>query len=484
MTLLGVGRALPPRLLYIGTQSIDALLLSMAYTTYGLYAVQAATLGPLELVLVGTVMESSIFLAEIPTGMVADIYGRRLSVIVGLYIIGVGIALIGAVPTFWCIALGSVLLGIGGTFISGAHQAWLADEIGEVQAAPVYMRATQLSQIGSLVGIPLNVALASMQLQLPMLVGGAGFWGLASLLLLTMPEQGYRPTSYAQRNAWQGMRATLHAGLRTVRGHAALLSILVITIIYGMSSEALSRLAPLHVLNDTGLPSYFTAATWFGILHAGAFLGGAVVTWLVTQTIDLHNPRRIVQLLLVLTVVMLLATLSFALAGVFWFALIAVWMTRWMRIAMRPLVVAWVNRGLAPSARATVLSMLGQAEALGEVCGGPVLGLIGTLHTVRTALVCACGGAAPSAPAIRPSSASEHTACAQSINALVHWTPAPSPQCRHDLLSKAAHGRHNLVVCHIAKAHLTQQVLHAGLTQRGNLFGDVWRGTVYGTSVE
>ena len=93
------------------------------------------------------------------------------------------------------------------------------------------------------------------------------------------------------------------------------------------------------------------------------------------------------QLLLMLTAVMLLATLSFALAGVFWGALIALWMTRWMRIAMRPLVIAWMNRGLVPSAHATVLSMLGQAEALGEVCGGPLLGLVGTLYTVRTALV-------------------------------------------------------------------------------------------------
>ena len=84
---------------------------------------------------------------------------------------------------------------------------------------------------------------------------------------------------------------------------------------------------------------------------------------------------------------MLLATLSFALAGAFWFALIALWMTRWMRIAMPPLVAARVNRGLDPGARATVLSMLGQAEALGEVCGGPLLGLVGTLYTVRTALV-------------------------------------------------------------------------------------------------
>ena len=99
-TLLRGGRPLPPRHLYIGTQSVDALLLSMKYTTYGLYAVKAASLGPLELVLVGTALELSIALAELPTGIVADAYSRRLSVIVGLCIIGIGRLLMGAVPPF------------------------------------------------------------------------------------------------------------------------------------------------------------------------------------------------------------------------------------------------------------------------------------------------------------------------------------------------------------------------------------------------
>src|SRR6266511_4124852 len=192
-TLIRGGRPLPPRLLYLGMHSVNALLFSMAYTIYGLYAVKAVALGPLAFTLVGTLMESAIFLAEVPTGIVADTYGRRLSVIIGLSIIGAGIALIGAVPTFWCMALGSILWGVGGTFISGAHQAWLADEIGEAEAAPVYLRATQLGQIGSLVGIPIAVVLAWRSLQLPLWVSGAGFFVLAGLLAVTMSERGYRP---------------------------------------------------------------------------------------------------------------------------------------------------------------------------------------------------------------------------------------------------------------------------------------------------
>jgi DHA3 family tetracycline resistance protein-like MFS transporter len=387
--LLGGAKPLPPPLLYIGTQSVDALLLSTAYTTYGLYAVQAASLSALELVLVGTALELSVVLAEIPTGLVADVYSRRLSVILGLCIIGSGIALMGAVPTFMGIALGSVLWGIGYTFISGAHQAWLADEIGEVRATSVYLRATQISQVGSVVGILLGVVLAARQLQLPMLVAGVGFWGLAGVLLLTMPEQRYTAGLPTQRHTWAMVRETLQAGLAAVRGRAERLIVLVITLLYGMSSEGVDRLAPLHILDHIGLPSSFADVTWFGILNAGSFLGGAVVTWLTSQSTALHTPRRIMQILLALTAMLMLATLTFALARGFWPALIALWMARWARTAIEPLMVAWLNRGLTPGVRATVLSMLGQADALGQVCGGPLLGLVGTLHTVRTALVCA-----------------------------------------------------------------------------------------------
>ena len=210
----------------------------MAYTTYGLYAVKAAGLGALELVLVGSMLELSVVLAEVPTGIVADVYSRRLSVILGFWIIGIGFCLMGAMPAFWCIAVGSVLWAVGGTFISGAHQAWLADEIGESAAAPIYLRGTQFGQIGSLVGIPFGVALASRQLQLPMLVAGVGCWVLAALLSFTMSELGFSPGSRVHGNPWQGMLATLRDGIETVRGRSELVSILIIMLVYGMSGES------------------------------------------------------------------------------------------------------------------------------------------------------------------------------------------------------------------------------------------------------
>lgn len=386
-----------PQALYVFTVAIVGLLHGMVRTIYALYAVKEAGLGPLELALAGTVLEMGVFFGEVPTGVFADVRGRRLSVIVGLVIIGAGIVLMGALPVFWCFALGSILWGVGGTFISGAHQAWLADEVGEVQAAPVYLRAAQMGQLGGLLGIPIAVVLAWKRLPLPLWTGGAGFWALAGFLVLRMRETGYRPVA-ASAGAWRSIRGTLRAGVTVVRERRGLRSALVISIIVGASGEAFGRLTPFHLLDDIGLPRTFDDATWFGVLQAGSFLGAAAVTWLVRRSGSLQTSRRVVQTLLALTTVTMLSTLVFAFASVFWLALIAAWTTRCVRVATFPLMTAWVNRGLEPSTRATVLSTLGQAESFGEIAGGPALGLLATLRSVRAGLVGAAAVLLPALP--------------------------------------------------------------------------------------
>ncbi|MEJ2130581.1 MAG: MFS transporter, partial [Gammaproteobacteria bacterium] len=91
------------------------------------YMVQVAGLDPLQMVLVGTALELSAFVFEIPTGIVADVYSRKLSVIIGYALTGAGFLLLALAPRFEVILLSQVIWGLGATFISGAYPAWLAD---------------------------------------------------------------------------------------------------------------------------------------------------------------------------------------------------------------------------------------------------------------------------------------------------------------------------------------------------------------------
>src|SRR5688500_19598988 len=99
-----------------------------------LFQTTEAGLAPFELLLVGAALQGAILVSEVPTGVVADTYSRRLSVLIGLSLVGCGSIVSGLTPDFGPIVVGTVVLGVGRTFISGALQAWIADEVG-VEAA-------------------------------------------------------------------------------------------------------------------------------------------------------------------------------------------------------------------------------------------------------------------------------------------------------------------------------------------------------------
>ena len=80
-------------------------------------------LNPLQMVLVGTALETSILAFEIPTGIVADSLSRRKSVIIGVFLLGAGTVLFGLIPRFWLIILAQIIWGLGYTFTSGTLEA-------------------------------------------------------------------------------------------------------------------------------------------------------------------------------------------------------------------------------------------------------------------------------------------------------------------------------------------------------------------------
>src|SRR5512135_2810221 len=113
-------RKLDPYKLYLGLIFFNSLFFSMIFVVASFYEATVAHLTGLELVLVGTTVEVTILLFEIPTGVVADAYSRRLSVIIGYFIMGWAFIVEGLFPAFLPIVLAQILWGVGYTFTSGS----------------------------------------------------------------------------------------------------------------------------------------------------------------------------------------------------------------------------------------------------------------------------------------------------------------------------------------------------------------------------
>jgi MFS transporter, DHA3 family, tetracycline resistance protein len=374
------------------------------FTIVGVLYVTQIGLSPLQLVLVGTVMEVTSFLFEIPTGLVADTYSRRASLIVGWFLHGAAFVVIGFAPSFETILVGSALSGLAFTFESGAYEAWITDEVGAERVGPIFLRGARVSYAGAIGGIGVTVGIAAwLGLRAAVVAGGLAAVAIAVAALLLMPETGFRRDESSGRTGWRALAGTAGDGGRLVRAQPLVAIILAITFFAGMSTEANDRLWEAHFLRDIGLPSlgFFGLGSldpvwWFAVFRIGELLLGVAGTTLLLKRIQRFPAQSMARILIVLTVLQLGAILVFGFAGGLVVALAGFWLYNLTRSIAQPAYMTWLNQNIADSrVRATVISFSGQIDAVGQAGGGPLIGALGNAFGIRAALGASAAVLAP-----------------------------------------------------------------------------------------
>src|SRR5919106_180545 len=144
---------------------------------------------------------AGLVLFEIPTGVVADLRGRRLS------------------APFWAWALASALLGLGFTFFSGAVQAWLVDALKahsyDGALDPVFARGEIVEGVAMLGGSVFGGYLAqATNLGVPYVLRAAALALSFVTAFLLMHDAGFTPKrdGGALREAKAVLRSAIHYG--------------------------------------------------------------------------------------------------------------------------------------------------------------------------------------------------------------------------------------------------------------------------------
>lgn len=386
----GIGvMKLRPLTVYLTLRVSSAVIFSLIFTVDMVYQATVVGLSPLQLVLVGTALEATVFLFEVPTGVVADVKSRRLSIIIGHVLMGAGFVVEGAIPAFATVLAAQFLWGLGYTFTSGATQAWVSDEVGEEHASRAFLRGSQMGQVGSLIAIPAGVALGSVDVALPVLVGGGSLILLAVFLAAAMTEEGFTPTPPQERTTWGMMLKTGNDARALVRRRPVLLTLLGISFFYGVYSEGLDRLWTPHMLENFAVPLLEGVApvVWFGVIRAVAAVAGIAAIAVVRRRVDVDRSAPVARGLVAVSLLVTVALMGFGLVRSFWVAVGLFWTIAVLRSVSAPLYDAWFNRRIDdPQVRATMFSVSGQANAIGQIAGGPAVGAIGNA-SMRTALV-------------------------------------------------------------------------------------------------
>lgn len=368
--------------IYYAFTSSRAFCLQIVFTLNIIYYVSDAQLNPLELVLIGTIMELTVLLCEIPTGLVADLFGRKKSIIIGTIIIGGAHLLEGSIPSFTAIAIAAALWGIGWTFISGAETAWIADEITPEQLDHTLLNGAKFSSIGSFIGILTSVAIGSLfTVQIAILFAGAALLLIALLSIFWIPETKFVPITQGKPSHLHHMKIALQSSWNVIQSDRTLLSLASITLFMGLASEGFDRLWGAHFIENFQLNEHYTVY-WFGLFYALTFLLNIGLLKWMEQIATSHFAR----LLMWLNTVLILFMIYFAFTTHFIVAVVLYLCVASLRNVNHPLINIMMNKQLESKGRATTLSFYGQVDAFGQVAGGPLVGLIALYTSIEGGL--------------------------------------------------------------------------------------------------
>lgn len=399
----------PPLTVYFNMSFTSSALYSLIFTVNVLYYIFVAKLDPLQLVLVGTALEASIFIFEVPTGVLADTLSRRLSIILGIFLIGIAFLINGSWPVFWVILLAQVLWALGYTFTSGATQAWISDEVGEENAGLAFVRAARWEQWGSVAGTLLAILVALLSIRAPILIGGVLFLLLAVYLFIFMPEQNYTGKTFDPSADWREFINTFCGGLTAVRLRPALIGILAAGFIYGFYSEGYDRLWQAHLLDKFTLPdagwfstaysgAEMSAVFWYALFKITLSLLASAATKILEGTLHHINIPKLVKMMIALSAILFLALLGFAVTGNLIVSLVLVLVIGVTREVIYPIYTTWVNHRLPSNVRATVLSFSSQVDAVGQTIGGPLVGVVARQFSITVGLLTSSAMLAPVLP--------------------------------------------------------------------------------------
>ena len=315
-------------------------------------------------------------LFEIPTGIVADTYGRRASYLLGTLTLAASTALYLFMwqiqGPFWGWAFSSILLGLGFTFFSGAVEAWLVDALkatnfkGHLEG--VMAKGQIVGGVAMLTGSLLGGVIAQFtNLGVPYVIRSIILGFTFVLAFFFMKDLGFTPSKPKKplKEMKKIFDASIDQGLKNPPVRYIMLSAPLLS---GVSIYIFYALQP-YLLNLYGDSKAYSIA---GLVAAIAALAQIAGGFMVPYLRRLFSRRTSVIIFGVL-----ISSIAIFLAGFtnnFYTALVLIFAWGFMFAALMPITQAYLNKLIPSAQRATVLSFNSLMGSSGGIVIQPALG--------------------------------------------------------------------------------------------------------------
>jgi MFS family permease len=323
---------------------------------------------------------------EVPTGVVADTWGRRTSYLLGTITLAASTFLYFLMwqtsAPFWEWAIVSMLLGLGFTFFSGAVEAWLVDALHFAEydgGLEVVLGRGQMIAGGAMLGgsVAGGVIAQATSLGVPFLMRVGVLLAMFVLAYRLMHDLGFTPerTAGPLRATRRVFDASLEHGLKNPPVRWVMLAAPFAS---GVGFYTFYALQP-YLLELYGDPKAYSVAGLAAAIVAGSqILGG----YAAPRIRGLFKKRTTALIIGTGLSAVILALLG--LTNAFWLALVLLVLWGLIFAADMPIRQAYLNGMIPSKQRATVLSFDSLMGSSGGVVIQPVLGRTADVYSYGT----------------------------------------------------------------------------------------------------
>jgi len=381
---------------YVTTGALFTLSTSLIWSINTLFLLAAGLSLPMVFV-VNASYTAAQMICELPTGVIADTLGRKVSfllsvatLLVSTLIYVLSAQLHWGTPGF---LVGSVLIGLGYTFQTGAVDAWMVDALSacelEKPKDEVFSRVFALSGAVSgavlVVGPLLGGILGQYSLYMPyyLRVGSLGLTFLAVALM--MREVGFSPRPLTLRTFASETGKIARSGIQYGVRSRVVQPLMWVSLAQGVFlAYGFYSLSP-YLLDLIGANYVWLTGVVFSAYSLASILGNLSIRWGVMKRSD-GSARSATGALAVLGVAMAAVVGLVGVAGILGprlmgtglgaFGLVAaLWVASgYISGLAGPIGSAYINEHIPSAQRATVLSLSALFGDAGAVAGQPAFG--------------------------------------------------------------------------------------------------------------
>ena len=371
----------------------------------------------LEIGVLYSIREICTNLFEIPTGVLADAFGRRKAMLVSFTAYLASFALFYALPQFWAYAIAMILFALGETFRSGTHKAMILEHLRlhgmESQKVAYYGRTRAASQFGSAIAALIAGALVFYS-------GGFRIVFLASMvpyvlgliLFLTYPQAldgvRTRPSGAWRVRVLGHLRGTLRDFLGTLRQPALIRGLFTSAGFDAVFKSTKDYLQPILQAQALALPILIGLAAGqrvalvVGVLYFAIYVGTSFASSRAGHVeCRVRSLPVAVDMTYILGLILLAGAGAAAWGGLSAIAIAAFLLLFAVQNLRRPMLVGYLSDLLSHRTMATGLSVESQLRTLLMAGFAPLLGFLADRFSVGVAVLALAAGGLILFPLIR-----------------------------------------------------------------------------------